>query len=97
MDEGGGGGGLAAAAAGMRAALQDGVIIGRREGSGGGLSDSCDTYSVLNQETVAVWPHTLGSGLSRPSLISECKFVTFGTSSSCMQRSDFVRGSGTVL
>ena len=28
---------------GMRKALQDGVAIGRREGSGGGLSDSCDT------------------------------------------------------
>ena len=48
MDEGGGGGGLAAAAGGMHAALQDGATIGRREGSGGGLSDSCDTYSLLN-------------------------------------------------
>jgi hypothetical protein len=68
MDEGGGCGGLAAAAGGMRAALQDGVIIGWREGSGGGLSGSCDTYSLLNQETVALWPHISWDPAARASL-----------------------------
>ena len=68
MDEGGGGGGLAAAAGGMHAALQDGATIGRRVGSGGGLSDSCDTYSLLNQETVALWPHIYWDPAARASL-----------------------------